>query len=370
MFADLAAPSEYPCPHCLKAFSQKCNRDAHVRGLHLGILFTCDICSWKTKFGSEMTRHKQEKHDHPRDGEEGVKITHTIVKQEEAPKPRVHRTKNTRKETHKKLTTQPYEKPTPSGYELSHAAPSTSVLPTEACSQSTPSPARPGSDGSLPWSSSPGFLPTPGYSWFAMPPSFSGYGSSPAATSSSCYLSTPAYAQLAPSASPAFTVPPEFPWEQAPHTPFDSFIQGPQLPGSFFEYNSCLLFDPSGTSFSDNGFDKINGLQEPIATIANAQPPSPLADLLAPGWIPSMSSSSADTSQHANPAVFSDLSLEPHSLPFQEDFKLGPEVDSTEQFNLSQYLWPGFDASSLLVDQRSVMQLAPDLQSHFAGSLF
>ncbi|KAF7973492.1 hypothetical protein HWV62_3406 [Athelia sp. TMB] len=372
MFADVAPPSEYSCPHCLKAFSQKSNRDAHVRSLHLGILFTCDICSWTTKFGSEMTRHKQGKHGHPRDGEEGVKITHTTVKQDETPKPRIYRTTNARKDARNKLATQPYEIPASSVHELSRAAPSTSVLPTEADNASTPSSARPGYDfdNSLPWSSSASFVSTPGYSWFAMAPSSSGYGSSPATTSSSSHLSTPAYPQLTMSASPAFAAPPELPWEQAPYAPFDSSIQGLQLPSSCSDYNNCLLFGLSGTSISDNGFNKTNGLQETIANIADAQPPSPLADLLAPGWIPSMASPSVGTSLHADPVVLSDLSLGPHSSPLQDDFRLGPEVDSTEQFDLSQYLWPGLNESSLFVDQRPALQLAPDIQPHLAGSLF
>ncbi|KIM86587.1 hypothetical protein PILCRDRAFT_4508 [Piloderma croceum F 1598] len=71
----------HACDYCPKRFKQRANRDVHHR-THSDEWLQCDACGEIRKQPSEMTRHKQEAHGHPRRNEKAPdsrRITHSIV---------------------------------------------------------------------------------------------------------------------------------------------------------------------------------------------------------------------------------------------------------------------------------------------------
>lgn len=115
----------YPCrfPGCGKPFSQVPNRDQHEEGSHNGRILVCDVCPWSTRQNAEMTRHKQDKHGHPRRGAEGGrKVGHSMKTVAADTKLGVQRSRKCN------ARSTPYTRPTSSSRDVS---------PSTQCSSST-----------------------------------------------------------------------------------------------------------------------------------------------------------------------------------------------------------------------------------------
>ena len=47
---------------CGKVFNQKGNLDLHIKGIHMGIKYMCDICNYQTAQKGNLATHIQSKH--------------------------------------------------------------------------------------------------------------------------------------------------------------------------------------------------------------------------------------------------------------------------------------------------------------------
>ncbi|CAL8146358.1 unnamed protein product [Orchesella dallaii] len=51
-----------PCDQCGKQFKQRATLDDHIRRVHMGLGFFCEICAKEEQTGTKLWRHKKEKH--------------------------------------------------------------------------------------------------------------------------------------------------------------------------------------------------------------------------------------------------------------------------------------------------------------------
>ena len=52
----------FPCNHCGKVFNQKSNLDTHVKGVHMGIKYSCDKCDFEATQKATVVKHVKSKH--------------------------------------------------------------------------------------------------------------------------------------------------------------------------------------------------------------------------------------------------------------------------------------------------------------------
>lgn len=52
----------FPCNQCGKVFNQKGNLDLHIKGIHMGIKYMCDICDYQTAQKGNLATHIRSKH--------------------------------------------------------------------------------------------------------------------------------------------------------------------------------------------------------------------------------------------------------------------------------------------------------------------